>query len=976
MAQTDPNDTVYKSSSLSKWFAIGSLLLFVGIVWAVVDDYNRSWKKYARQNQKIVAAINQAKLTAERGVMDQEKLANLRQQITEFKSQNDSLAAELDAKIKNRDDVYFRENQIYQAAKGKLDADLFLVNNAVKKLDPKAPKLRARWDADAKKVRALFEKAMAAEKSRDAAIQERVLFLASKRKTEDQIANLTADAERLEKVIFKNEANITNLVRNAPVIDFIAPTVKVNQIVLPHLKDDYFFNKVPRVDRCMTCHANADKPGFEDLPQPFTSHPKLGLYLASDSPHPVETIGCTVCHAGIPQSMEFSLAGHTPKDAIQESEWIEKYGYFRPKHLPTPMIPTAMTEGKCIQCHASNVTLEDAPTFNAGMRMVEKFGCYGCHKFAGHFETLSTEKKTGPSLTRVASKLNEDWVKKFIWEPKSYRPSSTMPAFWKTHNNSDPESLARGAVEVDAIAHYLFKKSKPYEPIKLASKFEGDIARGKELTGSVGCLACHAIADFPRTNPTDPNVIGHKDPRVPMFGPELNQMGSKVTQEWLVSWLINPKHYWDNTAMPSMKLSEQEATDIAVYLLDKRNARFEQLEAPVAADGVRDMVVYQYLQPSMSNEEAKVKLASMSLDDKKLYLGEKLIGHYGCYGCHAIEGFENAPKIGAELTYQGSKDITKFDFANVKLPKSRADWVYTKIRTPRVWDVGKTSDFEGKTRMPHFGFTHEQATAITAIVLGYENRNVAKEAIFKVDGRWEQIIEGQRVLNRHNCMGCHAMEGMGGEILAHYPDDPSEGPPNLNTEGQKIQTQWLYAFLLNPDVMIRPWVKARMPNFMMTEKESLQYTKYFAAWDRASYPYQISPYRTLSPAEKALAQAIIEQHACLSCHAARKPGDPVADAAPVFENVKGRLRGPWIPGWLKDPAAIMPGTRMPQLWPPLDAEDPKSAHMGLPDILGGDAEAQMQLVSDYLMQYPGDAKAPSAPVHLKNPTLDPQVKTR
>ena len=118
-----------------------------------------------------------------------------------------------------------------------------------------------------------------------------------------------------------------------------------------------------------------------------------------------------------------------------------------------------------------------------------------------------------------------------------------MPAFWQIHNNSDPQSLERGKVEIESITHYLFKNSQPFEPLKLSSTSVADAAKGKELVGSLGCLGCHASADFPRVNPASSQELGWKNPIVPLPGPELNQMGSKVTEAWLVSWLKNPKHF-------------------------------------------------------------------------------------------------------------------------------------------------------------------------------------------------------------------------------------------------------------------------------------------------------------------------------------------------------------------------------------------------------------------------------------------------
>ena len=69
-----------------------------------------------------------------------------------------------------------------------------------------------------------------------------------------------------------------------------------------------------------------------------------------------------------------------------------------------------------------------------------------------------------------------------------------------------------------------------------------------------------------------------------------------------------------------------------------------------------------------------------------------------------------------------------------------------------------------------------------------------------------------------------------------------------------------------------------------------------------------------------------------------------------------RLKPEWILDWLRNPARIQPGTRMPQFWP--TPPYPKSSF----PQLGGDAEAQIRAIRDHLMtlrggpspQRPGD----------------------
>ena len=68
----------------------------------------------------------------------------------------------------------------------------------------------------------------------------------------------------------------------------MAPTIKVQQIILPNVVDDVNFIRVPKMDRCQTCHLAIDKKGYEKYPQPFTTHPKLEMYLGGNSPHPID----------------------------------------------------------------------------------------------------------------------------------------------------------------------------------------------------------------------------------------------------------------------------------------------------------------------------------------------------------------------------------------------------------------------------------------------------------------------------------------------------------------------------------------------------------------------------------------------------------------------------------------------------------------------------------------------------------------
>jgi hypothetical protein len=69
-----------------------------------------------------------------------------------------------------------------------------------------------------------------------------------------------------------------------------------------------------------------------------------------------------------------------------------------------------------------------------------------------------------------------------------------------------------------------------------------------------------------------------------------------------------------------------------------------------------------------------------------------------------------------------------------------------------------------------------------------------------------------------------------------------------------------------------------------------------------------------------------------------------------------RLQPEWILQWLKNPAVILPGTRMPAFWP----EYPKSYY----PQFGGDAQQQILAIRDHLLTFRG-GPSPKSPQDQK-----------
>src|SRR5437773_2912783 len=129
-----------------------------------------------------------------------------------------------------------------------------------------------------------------------------------------------------------------------------------------------------------------------------------------------------------------------------------------------------------------------------------------------------------------------------------------------------------------------------------------------------------------------------------------------------------------------------------------------------------------------------------------------------------------------------------------------------------------------------------------------------------------------------------------------------------------------------------------MPTFEFTEDQINTVTRYFAALDRAPYPYD--PKSAPDPALVTAGHDLFTRWQCIKCHvvAGKLPNQEPANMAPDLANVPSRLRADWLPHWLADPQKIIPGTRMPSNFPEKPDEN------AFPDVFGGDQKMQIDAV--------------------------------
>ena len=314
-------------------------------------------------------------------------------------------------------------------------------------------------------------------------------------------------------------------------------------------------------------------------------------------------------------------------------------------------------------------------------------------------------------------------------------------------------------------------------------------------------------------------------------------------------------------------------------------------------------------------------MKSFSYDEKIDYVGKKSITYYGCYTCHDIEGFEDAKPIGAELTYVGSKDLHKFDFGHIHdIEHTNYAWMEQKLANPRIFDRDKVVPNEDKLRMPNFYFKPEEIDAIVTALLGFSSKQIADSKVTYNLVEDKAIFEGYELIYKNNCQGCHLIEEFGGYI-ANNIEEKYNHPPNLNTQGVKVQSDWLFGFFDNPH-MIRPNMEVRMPTFNFTDKQWNSVIKALQHMEDHSLAFEsdyiVDKESELGQIKYEAAKYVSTQssYKCTTCHFGVSDDGMIGSIeyieqwAPNLAHVDERLRADWIVEWLHDPQKIMPGANM------------------------------------------------------------------
>lgn len=639
----------------------------------------------------------------------------------------------------------------------------------------------------------------------------------------------------------------------------------VEQTVVTGFAKNNFSEIIYKVDRCMTCHIAYNKADYKEYEQPLKAHSTPEIYIDK---HPPEKTGCTWCHKGQGPATAPADDAHGSHHETDQTLGINE-----------PILHGQFMQSTCRNCHDDVVDLKGAPMLSKGKQLFLKLGCHGCHLVEGY----ANETKVGPRLLRIGSKVNASWMYRWVKNPKEYLPKTRMPDF----------SLNDG--DAMAVTAYLMEMSE--KNYVLPEKFSGgDADSGKNLFETVGCLACH-----------------ERDDKGEVFGPNLNKVGSKVSPDWLISWLSNPKHYNDKSIMPNLRLTPAQASDITAYLLTGSQPEL----IPEVEEKIHD--------PELVKE------------------GEKVVRRRGCFACHDIKGMEKEGRIAPELSSFGIKRILELEFGDTHIPQTWNSWVKTKLENPSAFRTERVLD-----KMPNFHLAPDEIDALMVLLKGFNGAKIPEQYRRNLSEKEKSLEKGRRLVTKFNCRGCHNVEGEGG-IIQKYVKGTHFFPPPLEMGdyhvGERIKGSWLFSFLMNP-TPVRTWMKVKMPTFFLSDQEVRDLTAYFEALSPMKMTYESGVNIQKHKDSIAKGVSMVNYMDCGKCH-----DDGVKGIE--FSIAGQRLRQDWIPKWLKNTRELIPWTQMPTHW----GKNEDGTYKVLPKfkLLGeveeGNIDKQVEDIRDFIISY-------------------------
>ncbi|MBB5030908.1 c-type cytochrome [Prosthecobacter vanneervenii] len=478
----------------------------------------------------------------------------------------------------------------------------------------------------------------------------------------------------------------------------------------------------------------------------------------------------------------------------------------------------------------------DESLVNGGLLLLAELNCTACHTAPASWQQRLVAKE-GPRLGGVGSRLDADTLWLMIRSPQTRKKGTQMPGLFHGAEGDDEK--------VEALVEYLsaMKWDAPQVPA-------GDAERGKDLYHKVGCVACHEPGKDVRPPKAAPDAEVEKpgNASVPIA------LADAYDFTALSYFLRHPLAIRPSGRMPDMRLTEQEASDIAAYLHTGR-----------------------------ISEKATAR-AALKIPPQGIAKGRAVFEQMNCIACHKVDS-----AVAAKATSKPLKDLSpSLGCMAEKQPSG----------TPR-YDL---NDLEKRALTLALKMIQQQdAPQLTAQEkVDWQMTRLNCYACHDRDGK------GGPEDPRAQYFG---VSDPGAESLGHL----ANLPPTLDKAGRKLTRDWFEKILWGTGGSVRPYMDTHMPSFGRDQTEML--ITWLNEADALQKPVQIDVSGLAKHHRAELGRQLLGAKglACVSCHGLKDRkslGPPVIRLTHTVE----RLQPEYFKELLLNPQATQTGTVMPPMF--------------------------------------------------------------
>ena len=349
---------------------------------------------------------------------------------------------------------------------------------------------------------------------------------------------------------------------------------------------------------------------------------------------------------------------------------------------------------------AAKVALKAAPAGVDTTQAATLYGasfCASCHAVQNEAGNL-VGGTIGPELTRAGNKLNPEWLRHWLNNPRDYDEGTPMP-----HYRFDEKQIA-------ALSSFLLNKKDVdfMANVHLGPADPDSVARGKKLVTESGCAACHQINGV---NPPQ------------NFAPDLTKVGSRALAQvvfaagmkhnlpdYIAAKIHDPRSFGPGLKMPKFTLSDSQIDSLTTALLAQSDR---------AASFPKELIL----------------AAKQSSDYQPGGEAGRLMHDLKCQSCHSING--NGGDMAPDLSKEGSA-------------VQRA-WLEEFLKNPNTLRPALIR------RMPKFNFSQTEIKTISDYILsayqgqGFDSQTLDPHALNADSaGRGKQLFYA-----KYGCNSCH-----------------------------------------------------------------------------------------------------------------------------------------------------------------------------------------------------------------------------